>query len=680
MLVSNVENLLSADEAKLNQSEIQPKDLLIKSNPGVFADMHPDITNPRDMYSYLSKRKLPKLVDDISFTRQKTIYDDKLSRSNSFKDISKTSNAKMAKKYHFHSQQDLTLSEKKDPSYVALNSNAPYITPEDMAKFPEKERTMMTNFNLPSLNENGINNGKEEDNDGTNDPVSFPVIQSSATEKDANKGQKVKTSKSLEGRTRSNVTFSNKIDKWFAEMPSDVTDKADRAVMVDMIREHMATYQNGNRLDERLSKMKRRNTNLKSLNSIQHQFLELRAETAPKPKREGSNINSFKQKQKTSLSFKSDLNENDRNHRLMVYDTEKKYEEQFLIEQDENKPTIGQLARSNTQNFNGLKKINLDKFAYDAYTLNPNQRFNFAQPDNVQHSRFMEEIHADTLRRKSDREHWFKMNQTKTYPSIVNISMEKVKREQARSNQLRRSLSVLKMESYKDNVVQERPCETKHNNSASSSLSGKKEKHPSKAALSKFHTLDVFGGVKTLPNDTHFSDCENYNNPLVKLDLRRSRTHHAMKTHNHELPVGNAHALQKKPHELATVDFRFGSGEVIIRRKAACKVEADTEQTDLSPEIVALKSPNAPPNNTEYSGRTDEISAGDPDIKDPFEDVAEPITLLGSNEQKTNAETDNNKAGEDIENKYNSNDSKPQINETIENSESAQNGVTLTSN
>lgn len=624
--------MLTADEAKVNRRNIQPKDLLIKSNPGLFAGMHPDITNPRDMYSYLSKRKLPKLVDDISLTRQRSVYDETLSRSNSFKDLTKTSNAKMAKKYHFHSQQDLTLAEKKDPSFVALNSNAPYITPEDMAKFPEREKTMMTNFNLPTLNESRVFEGKEEANDESTNPVLFPVIPPAASEKDVNKGQMIRTAKSLEGR-RSNVTFSNKIDKWFAEMPSEVTDRADRAVMVDMIRERMTKYQNGSRLDERLSKIKRRNSNLKSLNSIQHQFLELRADTAPKPKREDTNLNSFKMKQKTSLSFKSD--DHERLNKAMTY------EDQSLLEQDENRPTIGQLARSNTQNFNGLKKINLDKFAYDAYTLNPNHRFNFAQPDDLQHSKLFDDIHADSLRRKADKEQWIKMNQAKTHPSIVNISMEKGKREQARSNQLKNSLSVLKMSPNMESMVPNNACETKHNNSASSTPSDRKDKRQSKAALSKFQTLDVFGGVKPLPNEHQYSDYENYNNPLVKLDLRRSRTQNALKMQPNELPIGNAHALQKKPHEVATVDFRFGSGEVIIRRTAANKIGTGAVHSDTSQlETVALKSPNAPPNNTEYSGVTDEISRSDPhehehDSKEHFEEVAEPVTLLSANDRKS---------------------------------------------
>lgn len=601
LLVSNVENMLIADK-KLLKKEFRPKDLLVKSNPALFGNMHPDITNPRDMYNFLSRRKFPKVADDLSFSGQKSNCEERLQRSSSFKDLNKSSNAKMQKKYHFHSHVDLSLMEKKDPSLAALNSNAPYFGPEDMARLPEREKTMMTNFNLPSLNEVGNETGNVNVNEAGNEPVSFPVIKHTDPNKGAKSEPKVKRTKSLGPRSKSNVTFSNKIDKWFSEMPSDVTDKADRAIMADMIRERMTAYQNNYRSDEMISKMKRRHTNLKSLNQIQHQYLELRADTAPKPRRNDLTLSHYKMKQKSSLSLKTDMNDLEKcENPFDLTDKTQNVKHSDENGNDENKTARRDITKSKSQGLNGLKRINLDQFAVDAYNLNPNHRFTFAQLQNVHNNRFIEEIDEETLRRKADKEHWLRMSQTQTHPSIVNIRLDKEKKENARSSHLRQALSVVKMDANKDeeNFNQHAQIQLpngRDNQSLSSASSSDniRRKMTSKAALSKFKTLDVFEGTKNVLPDNHvLIGAEQYTNPLVKLDLRRARTQHR---HSKELENSNSGVLGRKPHEIATVDFRFGQGEVTITRKANGGL--------ASPDLGAIKSPNAPPNNTEYSGIT----------------------------------------------------------------------------
>ncbi|CAC5368181.1 unnamed protein product [Mytilus coruscus] len=601
LLVSNVENMLTADK-KLLKKELRPKDLLVKSNPALFGNMHPDITNPRDMYNFLSRRKFPKIADDVSFSGQKSNYEERLQRSSSFKDLNKSSNAKMQKKYHFHSHVDLSLMEKKDPSLAALNSNAPYFGPEDMARLPEREKTMMTNFNLPSLNEVGNETGIADVNEPGNKAVSLPVIQSNDPNKRTQSEQKVKRTKSLGPRSKTNVTFSNKIDKWFSEMPSDVTDKADRAIMADMIRERMTAYQNNYRSDEMISKMKRRHTNLKSLNQIQHQYLELRADTAPKPRRNDLTLSHYKMKQKSSLNLKTDMNDLEKcENPFDLSDKTQNVQNPDENANDENKSARRDIAKSKSHGTNGLKRINLDQFAVDAYNLNPNHRFTFAQLQNVHNNRFIEEIDEESLRRKADKEHWLRMSQAKTHPSIVNIRLDKEKKENSRSSHLRQALSVVKMDANKDDENYNQHAQIQlpngRDNQSSSSASSSdniRRKQTSKAALSKFKTLDVFEGTKNVLPDNHILiEAEQYTNPLVKLDLRRARTQHR---HSKELENSNTGVLGRKPHEMATVDFQFGQGEVVITRKANGGL--------VSPELGTLKSPNAPPNNTEYSGIT----------------------------------------------------------------------------
>lgn len=602
LLLSNVENMLIADKARLFRREMKPKDLLVKSNPGLFGNMHPDITNPRDMYNFLSKRKFPKLADDeSSFYRQKSVFEERLPRSNSFKDLNKSSKAKIQKKYHFHSHQDLSLIEKKDPSLAALNSNAPHVGPEEMTRLPEREKTMMTNFNLPALNDVGNETGKEEVNDGAVTSVSLPLIRSAPSDNVAkskyseDRARKVKANSN---RTRTNVTFNSKLDKWFSEMPSDVTDKADRAIMEDIIRERMATYQHDIRSNEKISKLKRHHTHLKSLSQIQHQYLELRAEITPKPNRSDLNLGHYKLKQKSSLNLKTEMTE-------LGGDKETyKNTRPPIIQTGEGclyKEMSKEFSKSKQEGLNGVKTINLDQFAVDAYKLNPNRRFTFAQLQNVQHNRILDEFNEDAMRRRADKEHWLRMSEAKTHPSIVNIGMVKERKENSRTSQLKQALSVVKVDTVKggDQSNEHAPPDfnaSGDNHSISSRSSGNnkpKKQYPPKLALSKFNTLEVFGGSKYGNGE---NDTTRYGNPLIKYDLRYARP--SQVKGSKELDNSASGVISRPPQEMATVDFQFGAGEVIITRKATNGGSTNSGDGGL------LNSPNAPPNNTEYSGLT----------------------------------------------------------------------------
>ena len=634
LLLSNVENMLIADKARLFRREMKPKDLLVKSNPGLFGNMHPDITNPRDMYNFLSKRKFPKLADDeSSFYRQKSVFEERLPRSNSFKDLNKSSKAKIQKKYHFHSHQDLSLIEKKDPSLAALNSNAPHVGPEEMTRLPEREKTMMTNFNLPALNDVGNETGKEEINDGAVTSVSLPLIRSAPSDNVAkskyseDRARKVKANSN---RTRTNVTFNSKLDKWFSEMPSDVTDKADRAIMEDIIRERMAVYQHDIRSNEKISKLKRHHTHLKSLSQIQHQYLELRAETTPKPNRSDLNLGHYKLKQKSSLNLKTEMTElggdkeTYKNTRPPIIQTG-----EGCLYNEMSK----EFSKSKQQGLNGVKTINLDQFAVDAYKLNPNRRFTFAHLQNVQHNRILDEINEDTMRRRADKEHWLRMSEAKTHPSIVNIGMVKERKENSRTSQLKQALSVVKVDAVKggDQSNEHAPpdCNASgDNHSISSRSSGNnkpKKQYPSKLALSKFNTLEVFGESKYGNGE---NDTTRYGNPLIKYDLRYARPPQVKGSK--ELDNSASGVISRPPQEMATVDFQFGAGEVIITRKATNSGSMNSGDGGL------LNSPNAPPNNTEYSGLTPHTHTTNGDNDEPNY----PVQNIDPNYLSPKSETD----------------------------------------
>lgn len=644
LLLSNVENMLIADKARLLRREMKPKDLLVKSNPGLFGNMHPDITNPRDMYNFLSKRKFPKLADDeSSFYRQKSLYDEPLPRSNSFKDLNKSSKAKIQKKYHFHSHQDLSLIEKKDPSLAALNSNAPHFGPEEMARLPEKEKTMMTNFNLPALNDIGNETGKEEGNDGAVTSVSLPLIRSAPSD-NAAKGKhsedRVRKVKANSNRTRTNVTFNSKLDKWFSEMPSDVTDKADRAIMEDLIRERLTAYHQDIRSNEKISKIRRHHTHLKSLSQIQHQYLELRAETT-KPSRSDLNLGHYKLKQKSSLNLKTEMT--DRGGDKEIFKNSRP-----IIQTGEGclyNEMSKEFSKSKQESLNGVKTINLDQFAVDAYKLNPNRRFTFAQLQNVQHNRMLDEINEDTMRRRADKEHWLRMSKGKTHPSIVNIGMDKERKENPRTSQLKQALSVVKVDAVKggDQSNEHAPPDfnaSGDNHSTSSKSSGNKPKkqYPSKLALSKFNTLEVFGGNKYGNGDNDsYQDTGRYGNPLIKYDLRYARPPQAKGSK--ELDNSASGVISRQPQEMATVDFQFGAGEVIITRKTTNGGSTTSGDGGL------LNSPNAPPNNTEYSGLTPHTHTTNGDNDEP----TYPVQNIDPNYLSPKSETDKKAEVNDVQ-------------------------------
>jgi hypothetical protein len=61
-----------------------------------------------------------------------------------------------------------------------------------------------------------------------------------------------------------------------------------------------------------------------------------------------------------------------------------------------------------------------------------------------------------------------------------------------------------------------------------------------------------------------------------------------------ELDNSASGVISRPPQEMATVDFQFGAGEVIITRKATNGGSTNSGDGGL------LNSPNAPPNNTPF--------------------------------------------------------------------------------
>jgi hypothetical protein len=283
----------------------------------------------------------PKLADDeSSFYRQKSVFEERLPRSNSFKDLNKSSKAKIQKKYHFHSHQDLSLIEKKDPSLAALNSNAPHVGPEKMTRLPEREKTMMTNFNLPALNDVGnVSNLLLK--------VTFVLVLLLLA-----------------------LTF----------------------LAISSLYLLLATLSEG---ADRISGKETEVTAPSLISSLPVSF--------PTSLRAGKLklvIIVFSLNLKTEMTELGGDKETYKNTRPPIIQTG----EGCLY-----KEMSKEFSKSKQEGLNGVKTINLDQFAVDAYKLNPNRRFTFAQLQNVQHNRILDEINEDAMRRRADKEHWLRM-------------------------------------------------------------------------------------------------------------------------------------------------------------------------------------------------------------------------------------------------------------------------------
>lgn len=388
-LVTNVEDQIMTDQDSVG-SQYDPVYLLYKSNPGLFEN---DFTNPRNVYSLISKRRV-KSYDDVSNVSKSadSVPSDypRITRTTSMRDLRRAAGLRTAsrKERHYSSQdlRSLTLKERKDPSITALFINAPYLNLKDLEHLPEVEAQRVARTILPTISSKKRTKNKAPPFKLTDENKGFPlpVIKSVSGETLPYLTRGEERSDVIKNRNlhlEGNSEESN-LEKWFSEMPDDVVVQADK-----MAREEKTSQSESDSSQQKLprnpSKEKIHLPILRPLNPIPNQYLELR-ENVKRPIKRDVIIDRehYKLKQRSMLRLKMLGDENARTERhrthsdaeipLYQYDAEKFYHQ-------EQKTTLKDLMNAKRQDGDGVKTVNIDQFAVEAYDIHPSEKFNFAK-------------------------------------------------------------------------------------------------------------------------------------------------------------------------------------------------------------------------------------------------------------------------------------------------------------
>lgn len=371
-------------------SQYDPVYLLYKSNPGLFEN---DFTNPRNVYSLISKRRV-KSYDDVSHVSKSvdSVPSDypRITRTTSMRELRRAAGLRTAsrKERHYSSQdlRSLTLKERKDPSITALFINAPYLNLKDLEHLPEVEAQRVTRTILPTISSKKRVKNKAPPFKLTDENKGFPlpVIKSVSGETLPYLTRGEERSDVIKKRNLplDSNSEENNLEKWFLEMPDDVIEQADK-----LAREE-TTNQSGSdssqqKLPRNYSKEKIHLPVLRPLNPIPNQYLELR-ENVKRPIKRDVIIDRehYKLKQRSMLRLKMLGDENARTERhrthsdaeipLYQYDADRFYHQ-------EQKTTLKDLMNAKKQDGDGLKTVNIDQFAVEAYDIHPSEKFNFAK-------------------------------------------------------------------------------------------------------------------------------------------------------------------------------------------------------------------------------------------------------------------------------------------------------------
>ncbi|KAL3883117.1 hypothetical protein ACJMK2_029410 [Sinanodonta woodiana] len=239
LLVSNIERSIMSDQEKA-PVQITPQDLLTKSNPGLYLQ-EKDLTNPRELYSFVSQKT--KSTEDLrTAVKQELAGNMKnggllphLSKAISMKDL--RSGAK-------------TDSMRKDGMpFVSMHQRNKNTKDLRNRKDGEEDKENLKNpHNFPQIKGYSDENKGDLARPPLHRDVSLPVLRKRhyvSRHEDLNErktselGGKINEPKAHE----SNGIVKRKLDKWFSEMPEEVFDKAQRALMEESIRDRLVLYQ-----------------------------------------------------------------------------------------------------------------------------------------------------------------------------------------------------------------------------------------------------------------------------------------------------------------------------------------------------------------------------------------------------------------------------------------------------
>ncbi|XP_061171255.1 uncharacterized protein LOC133180803 [Saccostrea echinata] len=593
--VSNVEDKIMTDQDSA-RSRYDAAYLLYKSNPAMFENI-PDFTNPRNVYSLISKRRT-KSYDDVSTVSRSvdsvTSGFPRISRTTSMRDLRRAAGLRtVSRKGRHHSSQDLsslTLKERKDPSITALFINAPYLNLKDLDHLPEADVPRATRTVFPAISSKThalkkVPPFKLSDDDNS---FSLPRIPSDLGETLAygTNGEEradVIKKRIIHHDGNSSVTVENKLNKWFSEMPADVKERADNMATEEETRQSECDSVQ-KRISRKSPKERVHLPVLKPINTIPNQFLELR-ENVTRPIRRDVTIDreQYKLKQRSMLQLKMlDMDENIRPERQRTHNETEVQVYSYNAEKfhpQEQKTTLKDLVNAKKQDGDGIKIVSIDEFAVEAYEIHPNDKFNFAKQSNDFHLGTSALSRARTSMDLSTRQR----NSLYNTPTFSFYQDEQIEKKAKLSDQpLNRALTVVKIEKPREGTKSDltgpehRELASSGSHSSVSIRNGRSARPPTRSTslepikteakkeLLKFKRLDVFGDGDP-PVSAHVAVVDK---PLVKLDLRRSppQWHRSPETFSNP-PLPLIHRDIKT--ELPAMTFQFSTGEVIISRNAA---------------------------------------------------------------------------------------------------------------
>ncbi|KAK3579720.1 hypothetical protein CHS0354_008861 [Potamilus streckersoni] len=289
-----------ADQEK-TPVQITPQDLLTKSNPGIYLQ-EKDLTNPRELYSFVSHKT--KSTEDLR-TAVKQELASKIQNGGVFPHLSKAI-----------SMKDLRSGAKTDSvrkdgmSLASVHNRNKNIKDLRNRKDVEEDKENFKNpLNLPSIK--GYLDANKDDivRPTLHRDVSLPGLrklhhvsrpEDSNDRKMSELGGKTNETKTHE----SNGIVKRKLDKWFSEMPEEVFDKAQRALMEESIRDRLVLYQSKRQANAQTLHPKR--TGGSNSRRVPNTYLQLSVNSFENLCREDSNdkLNKYKLQQKSLHKMK----------------------------------------------------------------------------------------------------------------------------------------------------------------------------------------------------------------------------------------------------------------------------------------------------------------------------------------------------------------------------------------
>ncbi|WAR07380.1 hypothetical protein MAR_017338 [Mya arenaria] len=250
LLVKRVENTIMTDKGRQTVG-ITPQELLARSNPGLFThDIEStarDLTNPREMYNILSHRTKSiedlavRLKQELARASKTTGHFPNLPRTLSMNDIDQTKTGRFG-----HKAQPVSNMQNGDRKLDVILLNRHNTSIDDFRACSQKLREQENNVNLPRLPTAGTGHPDKDGDTRDKEKLELPDLTEKHKDGGELKEPPVNTDKLGKNLLRINEELStsdSKLDKWFSEMPNEVFDKAQRALMENTIRERLNEFQ-----------------------------------------------------------------------------------------------------------------------------------------------------------------------------------------------------------------------------------------------------------------------------------------------------------------------------------------------------------------------------------------------------------------------------------------------------